>query len=126
MQALAHKAYGQVKARTVDERHLELLIFRQITEELQAALGQPLASATVRAEALNRNAQLWTILTTDLLHPDNAYDPSLKRSLIMLARFVEKATPKGITDNEALSEIIEINTNVIDGLVAKSSQASWG
>jgi flagellar protein FlaF len=121
LQALAHKAYGQVKARTVDDRQLELLIFRQITEELQSALEQPHTNATARAEALNRNAQLWTILTTDLLHPDNAYEPSLKRSLIMLARFVEKATPKSMTDNDALSEIIEINTTVIGGLVAKPS-----
>lgn len=119
MHALAHKAYGQVKTRTVDEQHLELLIFRQITDELQAALSSPQSDAVARADALNRNTQLWTILTTDLLHPDNAYPPDLKRSFIVLARTVEKATPTCMTDNDALSELIEINQTVIEGLIAK-------
>lgn len=119
MHALAHKAYGQTKTRTIDDKQLELAVFKQITEALEAASSLPVSEASVRAEALNKNTQLWTILTTDLLHPENAYDANLKRDLLILARFIEKKTPNSLTDNDALNELIEINQTVIAGLVAK-------
>ena len=72
MQALAVKAYGEVRNRTADNKSLEHALFDQITDALRdVAVDQEKTDAAKWADAVNRNLELWTILTTDLLHPEN-------------------------------------------------------
>ena len=116
MQALAYRTYGTVQTRTVDENGIELALFKQITDQMESVdVDDPLAIST-KADALYRNGQLWSLLSADLLHPENALNDETKRSLIAIAEFVRQTTPKGLSDSVVLKDLIELNHNIISAL----------
>lgn len=117
MQALAFKAYGEIAHRTASDKEIEFALFQQITDALERVLDPDTRSPSLWADALSRNQQLWTIIATDLLQPENALPDDLKRSLLFLSEFVRQSTMKILGGAEGISDLIEVNRTVMAGLV---------
>lgn len=126
MQALAFKAYGEVKQRTAGEKEIEYALFQQITEALEHIAHADNAMPTEWADAINRNQQLWTTIAIDLLHPANALPEETKRSLLYLAEFVRQNSMKVLSGDGNLSDLIEINHSIMSGLAGGAGAATAG
>ena len=117
MQALAHKAYGEVRNRTADSKSIEYALFRQITDGLIGAQDLKESDPAQWAHAINRNLDLWTLLATDLMHPENGLDQSLRKNLLELATFMRRASMKILSGGEdELADMIDINESIMKGL----------
>lgn len=120
MQALAHKAYGEIAQRTAGDKEVEYALFLQITEALESVEDPNTRSISDWADALSRNQQLWTLIATDLLQPGNALPDDLKRSLLFLSEFVRQTSLKVLEGEESIPDLIEVNKTVMAGLVRQS------
>ena len=116
MQALAYKAYESVQTRTASDRDIEYALFEQITRALRDAAASTDVPAALRVDAISRNLQLWTMLAADLMAPDNALDVALKRGLLGLAEYTRRRSMVLLAEAGDLSDLIEINTTVMQGL----------
>ena len=123
MQALAYKAYGQVTQRTATGRALEYAVFEQITHDLQSVLDDGGENPGAWGDAIYRNQQLWTIIATDLLSPENALPNELKAGLITLSEFVRRTSMKVLAGSEGLADIIEVNRTIMAGLDGSAASA---
>lgn len=116
MQALAVKAYGEVRNRTADNKSLEHALFRQITDALIEAQTLEKTDPAKWADAVNRNLELWTVLTTDLLHPENKLPDAIRKSLLELSVFVRRHSMQVLSGEAQLADLIEVNESIIPGL----------
>ena len=116
MQALAHKAYGEVQKRTADSRSIEHALFRQVTDGLIEAQDIKTSDPEKWANAINRNLDLWTLLATDLMHPENRLEQSLRQSLLQLATFTRRTSMKILSGSDELPDLIDINESIMKGL----------
>ncbi|MFN4183314.1 MAG: flagellar biosynthesis regulator FlaF [Hyphomonas sp.] len=121
MQALAYKAYGQVTQRTATGRALEFAVFEQVTRDLQSVLDDGGANPGAWGDAIYRNLQLWTIIATDLLSPENALPNETKAGLITLSEFIRRTSLKVLAGSEGLADIIEVNRTIMAGLDGSAS-----
>lgn len=120
MQALAHKAYGEVTQRTAGDKEIEYALFRQITSALESVTNPETRVLSEWADAINRNQQLWTIITTDLLHPGNGLPDHLKHSMLLLSEFVRQSSLRVLAGEELIPDLVEVNKTVMAGLVRQS------
>ena len=116
MQALAVKAYGEVRNRTADNKSLEAALFQQITDGLKQAIDLEKSDPATWADAINRNLELWTLLTTDLLNPDNQLQDALRKSLLEISVFVRRTSMQVLSGDATLDDLIEVNESIMSGL----------
>ena len=116
MQALAHKAYGEVRNRTADNRSIERALFRQITDAMIEAQDAKQSDPEKWANAISRNLDLWTLLATDLMHPENQLNDGLRKSLLELSIFVRRTSTEILSGSDGLADLIDINESIIKGL----------
>lgn len=116
MHQLASKAYGNVTNRTASDKQVEYALFSEITQSLQHVSQTDDIQPAEWADAIDRNLQLWTILSTDLLSEENQLDAGLKRSLVLLAESVRRLSYRVLADEAEISELIEINQTIMLGL----------
>ena len=116
MQALAVKAYGEVRNRTADNKSLEAALFQQITDGLKQAIDLEKSDPATWADAINRNLELWTLLTTDLLNPDNQLQDALRKSLLEISVFVRRTSMQVLSGDATLDDLIEVNETIMSGL----------
>ena len=126
MQALAFKAYGEVKQRTAGEKQIEYALFRQITEALEAVAAGPEEAPTDWADAIHRNQQLWTTIALDLLHPGNSLPDEMKQSLLYLAEFVRRSSIRILSGEGEVADLITINHSIMNGLSGNAAAAPAG
>jgi flagellar biosynthesis activator protein FlaF len=124
LQALAHKAYGEVTQRTAGDKEIEYALFLQITEALKDILDPDTRSVADWADALSRNQQLWAIIAADLMHPGNGLADELKRRLFILSEFVRRTSLKAFAGEEVISDLIEVNRTVMAGLVRQADHVT--
>lgn len=123
MQALAYKAYGQVQSRTASVKEIEYALFKQITEALEFVAQTENPEPAVWADAICRNMQLWTLLSTDLLGEGNAMPADMKKSLLNLSGFVRTHSLKILSGEGEIADLIEVNTTIMQGLSGASVDA---
>lgn len=121
MQQLAYKAYGEVTSRTANTGQIEYTLFEEITQALKAVDAEEQPQPTIWADAIDRNMKLWQILSTDLVSDENQLDPTLKRNLIALAESVRRISYHVLSRKAELSELIEINEIIMQGLSGQGS-----
>ena len=126
MQALAFKAYGEVKQRTAGERNIEFELFQQITEALEHVARSEDVAPALWADAIHRNLQLWSALAVDLLHPGNALPDEVKKSLLYLSEFVRQSSMKILSGTGELADLIEINRTIMGGMMSGGSLQTAG
>jgi flagellar biosynthesis activator protein FlaF len=118
MQTLASKMYGQVQHRTAADRNIELALFEQITEALESSVTEPGIANVARIDAISRDVRLWSLLSADLLSPENHLPTETKRSLLGLSEFVRREGMARLADNDSLEDLISINRTIMAGLGA--------
>ena len=116
MQALAVKAYGEVRNRTADNRSIERALFRQITDAMVEVQDAKKSDPEKWANAISRNLDLWTLLATDLMHPENQLAEGLRKSLLELSIFVRRTSTEILGGSDGLADLIDINESIIKGL----------
>jgi len=126
LQALAFKAYGEVKQRTAGERNIELELFQQITEALEHVARSEDVAPALWADAIHRNLQLWSALAVDLLHPGNALPDEVKKSLLYLSEFVRQSSMKILSGSGELADLIEINRTIMGGMMGGGNLQTAG
>ncbi|MFN7054793.1 flagellar biosynthesis regulator FlaF [Hyphomonas sp.] len=126
MQALASKAYGQVTQRTANGRSLEYALFEQITHGLEEVAASAVPAHGTIADAVYRNAQLWSTLAADLLHPDNALPDETRAGLLGLSEFVRRTSQQILAGAGGIDDLIEINRTIMPGLVRPMAGAEGG
>lgn len=124
MQNVAYKAYGAVTSRTMDDKQLELAVFRQITAELRNVDATTPPNHAMWADAVSRNLELWTVLAADLMRPGNALPDDTRRSLLQLAEFVRRESMSILSGSGSIKDIVEINETIIKGLETESNAPS--
>lgn len=123
MQALAYKTYGQVTQRTADAKAIEFALFEQITQALEQVQTDGDADLAFWADTLHRNLQLWTLISTDLLNPENALAPETKGGLLSLSEFVRRTCHQVLSGGEGIADLIEVNRTIMAGLGAPVQSA---
>ena len=126
MHQLAFKAYGEVTSRTASDKHIETALFSEITQSLQTVSQTDKPAPAEWADAIDRNLQLWTIISTDLLSAENQLDGSLKRNLIGLSESVRRISYAVLAGRGALTDLIEINEAIMKGLAGDPGQGLAG
>ncbi|MEQ8557463.1 MAG: flagellar biosynthesis regulator FlaF [Henriciella sp.] len=126
MHQLAYKAYGEVTNRTASDKQVEYALFREITQSLQHVSQNEDVPAPEWADAIDRNLQLWTLLSTDLMNEQNQLDANLRRSLIILAESVRRISHRVLGGSEELQDLIDINETIMQGLSGQTGQADAG
>lgn len=116
MHLLSQAAYRTIAGHTGNDRQVERRLFEQVTAALMRVQAAASPQPTDRVEAVYRNSQLWTLLTADLLNPDNALPLGLKTGLLGLAGFVRAETQRALASSVDLSDLIQINQSVLAGL----------
>jgi len=126
LQALAFKAYGEVKQRTAGEKEIEYALFRQITDALEQVARAENVQLADWADAIHRNQQLWTTIAIDLLHPGNGLPEQTKRSLLYLAEFVRQSSIKILSGEGDIADLVEINQSIMNGLTGNVASVAVG
>ena len=120
MQALAHRAYGNVQQRTAGDDQIEIAIIKQITAELENVDGNKETGPADLADAVSRNLQMWTIFATDLADPGNSAPDQAKASLISIAGYVHRESRKILAGDGSITDLIDVNRNLLTSLTAST------
>ena len=116
MQNLAYKAYSSVTTRTASDKQIELALFSEITNALKDVAAQDTPPPAVWADAIDRNLQLWLLLSVDLLNADNGLDEGLRGNLLTLSEMVRRVSYSVLSGETHVSELVEINEIIMKGL----------
>ena len=123
MQALAYKAYGQVTQRTATGRALEISVFEQITQALQAVHDNNGENPGEWGDAIHRNLQLWSIIAADVLNEENVLPSETRAGLFSLSEFVRRTSMKVLAGADGLADIIDVNRTIMAGLDGSAASA---
>jgi len=121
MHQLAYKAYGEVTNRTASDKQVEYALFSEITQALQKISQTDDPAPSEWADAIDRNLQLWTVLSTDLASPENQLNDDLKRGLIVLAESVRRISYRVLAGSDELADLVDINQTIMLGLEAQAN-----
>lgn len=119
-------AYAAAQRATLEGRALEREVLLRVAARMENAdLGAP-GGVSALARALDDNRRLWEAFAADLARPTNPYPDRLKASLISLAAFVARHTPRVMAGEADAGPLIEIDRNVATGLgqVARAAEAA--
>ncbi len=108
---LARSAYGSSSRVVQTARSTEYDVFSRITAALKAATEFP-----DKAEALDRNRRLWTLLAADVAGEGNQLPTDLRARIFYLAEFTQAHTSKVLRGEAEADALIEINTAIMAGL----------
>ena len=112
---MSYNAYASLQQATESPRDLEIRAITFVTKNLTDA-NQPDVAPLDRIRALNGNIKLWSLLTNDLLNPNNGLPEAIKASYIKIGKFAKRASTEALTRPSDLSILIQINTDVLDAL----------
>lgn len=118
MQTLVSQAYGEIQHRTAAPRDVEFVLFERFTEALEEINAQEQAPIAAYSNAIVKNMDLWSRLTIDLAGEDNQLPLDTRQSLIGIAEFVRKESMKRLSSRGDLTDLIEVNRNIMPGLRA--------
>jgi flagellar protein FlaF len=106
--------YTATMAATQGPREIEIRAFRYVNGLLAAVTdGDVLARMT----ALRKNFQLWSMLLSDLMLPDNALPAELKAHLASLSLWAQNECNRAMfEDGRSLEPLITVNRDMIEAL----------
>jgi flagellar biosynthesis regulator FlaF len=112
---MSYNAYAAQQQATESPRDLEIRAITFVTKNLVDAT-RPDVAPLDRIRALNGNLKLWSLLTNDLLNPDNGLPEAIKTSYLRLGKFAKRASTEALLRPSDLSLLIQINTDLLDAL----------
>ncbi len=110
--------YQKASDAGISGRETECAAFRLINRELAAGEG------VARTRAIGRNHTLWSILVKDLALAENALPVGMKTHLIGLGLWAMRYSTLALLRDLPVQPLIDVNTNVLDGLMAQGSTAA--
>jgi len=120
----AHSTYAIHAGAPRTPRDIEYDVLARITGRLRSHLPHPRGRVDAAlAEVLNDNRRLWTAFASDLAHPDNSFDATLRARLFYLAEFTLKHTADVLKGDASADVLAEINTAVMRGLRGQGAGA---
>ena len=117
------QAYKQAAERAEHPREAEYRLFGQVTRALME-VEQLDALDPARIDALDWNRRLWSALATDCSDPQNGLAPSLRASIISLSLWVSRHTSAVMRREEEISDLVEINRLIMQGLAPSGGPAA--
>jgi flagellar protein FlaF len=114
----SERAYGSPALRGA--RDTEYDIFSRVTRMLRQAPAECKTVATIAA--VSKNNELWTLLASDLGHPDNALPDEVKAGLLSLAAFSIRHGAAVLAGMATTEPLIDINLCVMRGLRGEGAQ----
>lgn len=118
------KTYQQTQAASENPRQTEYRLFGQITRGLVEVRDSGVRDEAFN-QALDKNRQLWSVLSTDCGVPGNQLPDDLRAGIISLSIWVSKQTSqvmRGI-DND-IDVLISVNRTIMEGLAMQPGVAS--
>jgi flagellar protein FlaF len=113
----AYEAVGKAGSSSSQLEAEALFKAARVLESCQNSWSDPMRPERLR-EGLRHNQRLWTLFQVELENMDHPMDPTLRASLLRLARFVDQRTFDliAVPDPEKLRLLIDINRQVAAGL----------
>lgn len=118
------KAYQQVSQRAEDPRQTEYRLLAQVTRAMMAVKDLDRTRIAERIDALDWNRRVWTAFSSDCARDGNGLPPQLRASIISIGLFVSKHTSEVMRSGGDIEVLIDINTNIMQGLAAQAKLAS--
>ena len=110
------KTYQQTQTASESPRQTEYRLFGQITRGLVDARDRGVRDEAFNI-ALDKNRQLWSVLSTDCGVPGNQLPDELRAGIISLSIWVSKQTSqvmRGADDD--IDVLINVNRTIMEGL----------
>lgn len=104
--------FGSVEVKT--DRDNEYDAFATVTRMLQKSSLENDRFGVILA--IQKNIDLWTLVASDLSHPDNKLSNEVKAGLLSLSFFSIQHGHKVLISAETSDALIDINTRVMKGL----------
>ncbi|WP_207476504.1 flagellar biosynthesis regulator FlaF [Arenibaculum pallidiluteum] len=114
-------AYRQAASMKTDYRSQEANLFKRITYALQQGKLRTGGMDLVRAASDNK--LLWMGVINAVSDDANQLPPALRTQLITIGRAVIKEIDENITGNLDVDFLIEINNQIIEGLMSSAIPA---
>ncbi|WP_270936528.1 flagellar biosynthesis regulator FlaF [Falsiroseomonas oryzae] len=108
--------YAAAQNAASSPKELELRAFRYVNGLLAGAGDVP-----ARATALQKTAQLWSILVGDLTLDSNGLPDELKGRLISLGIWAQREAAARMMDDASLQPLIALHRDMIAGLEAQAA-----
>lgn len=112
-----HKSPDFASPHIRTSQDVEYDLFTRITRALQKC--DPDGHGPEAVKAVCDNNQLWMVLASDLVHPENGLPNELKGQLLSLAQFSIKHGHKVLAGQATTEALIDINRNIMKGLRGK-------
>ena len=121
---LALKAYEKTAKSTGTPRSVEYQVFSRLTSALTKAEENKAENYFSYVTALSRNLEFWMIIGADVSSPENQLPKELRSQIFYLFEFTQQHTQRILNGDKTLNAapLIEINTNVMNGLVAQQDE----
>ena len=120
---MSFEAYAQASQRVENPRDAEYRLFGQVTRALMEADQAPPEDFAARIRALDWNRRLWSTLATDCADEANAMPPQARAQIISLSLWVSRHTSAVMRKEEQISDLVEINRIVMQGLAGAPATA---
>lgn len=118
------QAYQAAATRAEAPRSTEYRLFAQVTMALMDAARLDANDVAGRADALDWNRRLWSVLADDCSSPDNKLSVELRAGIISLGIWVGKHTSAVMRREEEIEPLIEVNRMVMQGLSGPAAAAA--
>ena len=118
------QAYQQAATRAENPRDLEYRLFAQVTRALIEAAALDRIEIARRADALDWNRRMWSVLGHDCSDEGNTLPAPLRASIISLAIWVDRHTSLVIRNKEDFEPLIEVNRMIMQGLAGQGAAAA--
>lgn len=110
-----YAAYGRVQNATEDPRNIEFRLLAQVTAALRMAKEHP-DDRPKLYDALIWNKKVWDAFALDLVDANNRLPKELRQTLVNLSAWVSKHTFAVMDGNGQIDPLIEVNSNLMEGL----------
>jgi len=115
------QAYQQASTRAENPRDMEYRLFAQVTRALIEAAKLDPTEIAKRADALDWNRRMWSVLGADCGDAGNRLPVALRASIVSLSIWVNKHTSLVIRNKEEFAPLIEVNRMIMQGLAGASA-----
>lgn len=112
------KSYEQVERQIEDPKVSEAKVMLTVTKGLERHAEEGRYSEQLKYY-LVKNQQMWVRMRNDVASEDNKLPTRVKAQLLSLALWVERHTAVVLTGQGEVSDLIDVNRSISDGLMGK-------
>lgn len=116
----AYKDYA-VSSSLKSPRDSESDVILSVTRKLREADALRDTDYAAFVASIHLNRKLWSLLSTDVSHENNALPDEIKDRIRYLGEFVQQYSSKVLTEKSSVAPLIDINLAVLRGLGGQRS-----